>query len=139
MEDPSAAKRESLLLDEGALSLGVPFRSGVLGSSLTTIAVGGPVTLVEPADREALTKVCRWASQTHMELRVLGGGSNLLIPDTGCGGIVVKLGRSFGSWKREEKVLTVGGAFSLMRLSRIAAEAGLSGLEFAGGIPASCG
>lgn len=112
----------------------------VAGRDLTTIAIGGPCELFEPesiGDVEALLGRFRTEGRAY---RVLGAGSNVLIPDEGCSAAIVRLGRFSKSvtWG-SEGALMVGAGYSLMRLAREAADRALHGLEFAGGIPATIG
>jgi len=120
-----------------------PYVSTVVnGSSVTTFAIGGPIgVLVEPPDLATLQYIIRRAKALGLLVRYLGGGSNLLIPDEGVKDVVVKLGKGFRQTVVDdtESLLIVGAAVSLMSLSRQTARDGLSGLEFAAGIPATIG
>lgn len=120
---------------------GIPCRSGTLGATLTTIATGGPLSsLVEPETEDQLKQTLVILNSSSIRYRILGNGSNLLIPDSGVAEVVIRLGRGFrkvielGAGR-----LKVGGASALMTVSREVSQAGLLGLEFAGGIPASVG
>jgi UDP-N-acetylmuramate dehydrogenase len=120
-----------------------PYVSKVVkGSSVTTFAIGGLIDLfIEPPDLATLRYVIERAKALGLSVKYIGGGSNLLIPDEGVKGIVIKLGKGF----RQISVydagsrLIVGAAVSLMSLSRQTARDGFSGLEFAAGIPATIG
>lgn len=70
---------------------------------------------------------------------VLGLGSNLLVRDKGIRGVVIKLSGDFTKWSVAGNRVTAGAAVSLSELSRAMIESGLSGLEFACGIPGSVG
>lgn len=114
------------------------------GRSLTTISCGGPLQLlVRPDTAEQVAETYRIVHGYTPELPVLGFGSNLLIADEGISLPVVQLGKGFRYTAIEKTpqgaTVTAGGAVSLTALSREVAQAGLSGLEFAGGIPASIG
>jgi UDP-N-acetylmuramate dehydrogenase len=127
------------------LSQLAPVRRDVLGSDLTTFAIGGELSLlVEPQDLSQLLAVSKFLAAADLPWRVLGAGSNLLISDQGVKAVVLKLGKGFRTLSSIEHgrvpgLIEVGGAASLMTLSRSMSEQGLSGLEFAGGIPASIG
>jgi UDP-N-acetylmuramate dehydrogenase len=104
----------------------------------TSMKVGGPAdALVIPRDLEDLKKMVQGARQKGIPLFLLGG-TNLLVKDGGIRGIVVKL-------TRFQKVVQKGESFyaetgiSFPKLSRLALQAGLSGLEFACGIPGTLG
>jgi UDP-N-acetylmuramate dehydrogenase len=81
-----------------------------------------------------------WLDAEGVSWRVLGNGSNLLIDDAGIETCVIRLGKGF-RFLREAAAgeFVVGGATSLMTISRELSDRGYSGLEFAGGIPASLG
>ena len=116
-------------------------KPSVLGSACTTYAIGGPLeALFEPNSQEELVRGLRILLQFGASYKVLGNGSNLLIRDEGVKGVVVRLGRGFRTIEESSGGrVSVGGSYSLMALSRELSERGLSGLEFAGGIPASLG
>ena len=125
-----------------------PYAGNVLlrearGSEVTTMAVGGPLrAMVEPATEQELVTVVRSLLKAGVSYRVLGFGSNVIIPDLGVDECVIRLGSGFRARHRypaREGSFTVGGAASLMGLSRDLSREGFSGIEFAGGIPASLG
>jgi UDP-N-acetylmuramate dehydrogenase len=70
---------------------------------------------------------------------VLGAGSNLLVGDGGIRGVVVKLGAGFRHVGWTAVGVTAGAAVQVGKLARAAVERGLSGLEFAEGIPGTVG
>jgi UDP-N-acetylmuramate dehydrogenase len=70
---------------------------------------------------------------------VLGAGSNLLVGDGGIRGVVVKLGAGFRRVQWNDAGVTAGAAVHIGKLARAAVERGLSGLEFAEGIPGTVG
>ena len=116
-------------------------RERVLGSALSTFAIGGEtraVVTVESA--QELSSVLALLSAEAQEFRVVGNGSNILFGDDSLPLWVIKLGskfRSVESLGRGE--IEVFGAAPLMSLARRISESGLSGLEFAAGIPATMG
>jgi UDP-N-acetylmuramate dehydrogenase len=106
----------------------------------TSFRIGGPAdVLVEPASAEALAAVVREATAAGLPLTVLGGGSNLLVADGGIRGVVVKLGAGFRRVEWAEGGVTAGAAVHVGKLARAAVDRGLSGLEFAEGIPGTVG
>lgn len=118
----------------------ISIRSGVSGASLTTMAVGGDVDwLIEPQSEKELSAVLRALSGEGIPFRIIGAGSNIVIPDRGIHVPVIRLGRGFRETEINGAKVKAGGSVSLMQLSRAASEAGLEGFEFAGGIPASVG
>lgn len=116
-------------------------REGVLGKTVTTFCIGGPLRcLFEPNSQEELAAILKAAQDSGIECKILGAGSNLLISDHGVSAWVVRLGRAFRFCNPlGEGRFEVGAASSLMSLSREFAAQGFQGLEFAGGIPASLG
>lgn len=109
-------------------------------SSHTTIKIGGPADLfIEPSSIENLEKTMNLVRKYKLNWRVIGRGSNLLVSDKGIEGVVIKLGEKLNHLKIEETSVTVGAGFSLISLAIIAGKKGLSGLEFASGIPGSVG
>jgi len=106
----------------------------------TTIKIGGPADiLVEPRNLDCLTKAMEIIRKHGVKWRAIGRGSNLLVSDSGIEGIVVKLGEGVADLTIEGSEVTVGGGYSLIKLATIISKQGLSGLEFAGGIPGSVG
>src|SRR5579875_2691297 len=106
----------------------------------TTIKIGGPADLfIEPSSVENLKKVMEIIEKNALPWRVIGRGSNLLVSDKGIEGAVIKLGPGIDSLSIEGTEITVGGGHSLVSLSTMISKKGLSGLEFASGIPGSVG
>jgi UDP-N-acetylmuramate dehydrogenase len=109
-------------------------------SNHTTMKVGGPADcFVEPESIESLKKTIEIIKKEGFPFRVIGRGSNLLIPDEGVRSVVIKLGDGLDQLEIDGEELTVGGGYSLIKLATIISKKGLSGLEFAGGIPGSVG
>ncbi|MBA2874082.1 UDP-N-acetylmuramate dehydrogenase [Thermaerobacillus caldiproteolyticus] len=106
----------------------------------TTMKVGGPADIfVEPDSIESLKKAMEIIQKHQVSWRAIGRGSNLLVSDEGIEGVVIKLGEGLDELKVEGEEVTVGGGYSLIRLATVISKQGLSGLEFAGGIPGSVG
>lgn len=106
----------------------------------TTLRVGGAADLfVEPKDLEALKRTLRLIRDADVPWRVIGRGSNVLIDDEGIEGVIIKLGRGMDHLEVDGEEVTVGGGYPLVALSAVISRKGLSGLEFAGGIPGSVG
>lgn len=120
-------------------ALNVPYREAVRGSSLTTISIGGPLFLIQPQSQNSLKDVLKELYTSGIDSKVVGGGSNLLISDEGLDIPVIQLGKGFKEFELKNGVWSVGAAVGLMQFSRNVSEAGFSGLEFAGGIPAWIG
>ena len=106
----------------------------------TYLRLGGPARyLAIPGDIEQLQQLLGWARAEGLSLRVLGGGSNLLVADEGIDALVVSLRRAAGSFTFIGERVVAGAAVMLPALSRAAAERSLGGLEFAVGIPGAIG
>ncbi len=102
--------------------------------------IGGPARyFATPDDLAALDTLLLWARGIGLPLRVLGGGSNVLVADEGVDAIVVSLRRACGGIRFEGTRVHAGAAVMLPALARAAADEGLGGLEFAIGIPGSVG
>jgi len=107
----------------------------------TTLGVGGKgLYYCEPSDEAQLEDLLVFLQNAGVACKVLGAGSNVVIPDKGYEGCVIRLGRDFRYAKElQPGMIEVGASMPLMTLARTMANAGYSGLEFAGGIPASLG
>lgn len=127
-------------LDRLAGALGpAAVRDHPLGA-LTTYRVGGNAALFEEvADEARLLEVARCTSRAALPVLVVGRGSNLLVADRGFDGLAVTLGPGFDTLSIEGTTVRAGGALSLPVLARRTAAAGLSGLEWAVGVPGSVG
>lgn len=106
----------------------------------TTFAIGGPADLfVVPKTPEQLAKALQVIRDCGLPLLLLGNGSNMLISDAGYRGAVVCTTEMDDVRAVEENRLIVQAGALLSRVSRYAQRAGLTGAEFAGGIPGSLG
>lgn len=106
----------------------------------TTFRVGGPADLfVEPETAEELSSVLRICREADVPFYILGNGSNLLVGDRGYRGVMVALGKSFGTVTVEGTSLRAGAAALLSSVARQALAHSLTGLEFAAGIPGTVG
>ena len=109
-------------------------------AEITWFRVGGPAeVLFTPADEADLSY---FLSKVPAEVPVftLGLGSNLLVRDGGIPGVVIRLGRGFGTIEAlAGHRLKAGAAVPDVKVARAAADAGISGLAFYRGIPGSIG
>ncbi|MGB9867745.1 MAG: UDP-N-acetylmuramate dehydrogenase [Bacillota bacterium] len=107
----------------------------------TSFRIGGPAdAFFVPASGEDLKGVLKWCREKGIPVLVLGRGSNLLVRDGGVRGVVVHVGSAFMDFElQEEAKLTAGAGWPLSQLCAKCAALGLSGLEFACGIPGSLG
>jgi UDP-N-acetylmuramate dehydrogenase len=109
---------------------------------LTTYRVGGSACrFVEVADHDELARIA--AATSAMERRspvlVVGRGSNLLVADEGFDGLALVLGESFGGVEVRGTDVVAGAAASLPVVARRTVAAGLTGFEWAVGVPGSIG
>ena len=124
-------------------------RPGQPMARLTTYGLGGPVdALVEPADLEDLLLCLSYCLEQRVPCRVLGEGSNVLVPDQGLDGVVLRLrAERFGFLDLQgapqlqdgRRVLHVGAGCSIARLTACARAEGLVDLVFLTGIPGTVG
>ena len=106
----------------------------------TTMKIGGPADLfIEPTSIEGLKKTMQLVQKYRVKWRAIGRGSNLLVSDQGIEGVVIKLGNNLKDMKLDGTQLTVGAGYSIVALAVLISKKGLSGLEFASGIPGSVG
>jgi UDP-N-acetylmuramate dehydrogenase len=107
----------------------------------TTFGIGGPAQmLARPRSAAELGRLLAEAGAEGLRVRMLGGGSNLLVADEGVKGLVVRLsGKAFAALEQRPGGLVAGAGTPLARLVREAAAAGLSGVESLAGIPGTVG
>ncbi len=106
----------------------------------TTFRVGGPADCyVEPESQEELSAVMGLCRQMQVPFYILGNGSNLLVGDGGYRGVMIALGRPWGSIAVEGSQIRAGAGALLSAVAKAALGESLSGLEFAAGIPGTVG
>jgi UDP-N-acetylenolpyruvoylglucosamine reductase len=107
---------------------------------LTTIRTGGPADYFARAGSlRRLERLLRWADDAGLEVGVIGSGSNLLVADSGVGGLVIKLDAALAKIEHRDGHLVCGGGARLPQASARAAALGLGGLEFGVNIPGTVG
>ena len=106
----------------------------------TTFRVGGEAECMAVVEtKEELSQLVSYLGRIEQEYFVLGNGSNLLVGDKGYRGIILKLGSRLSAVGVEKNHIAAGAGALLSRVAYAARDAGLSGLEFAAGIPGSIG
>ena len=106
----------------------------------TTMKIGGPADIfIEPSSIENMIKIMGLINEYKVKWTAIGRGSNLLVSDLGLEGAVIKLGRGMSILEVNGTEVKAGGGYSLVSLSTQLSRQGLSGLEFASGIPGSVG
>lgn len=108
--------------------------------SHTTFRVGGPADyFVVPGDAEELRKLILLCRKEQMPYYVLGNGSNLLVGDRGVRGVVIQIYKEMNQIRVDGDILTAQAGASLAAVANSALEHGLTGFEFAAGIPGTLG
>lgn len=106
----------------------------------TTFRVGGEAEcLVLIQSEEELSQILPYLNQIEQEYFILGNGSNLLVGDKGYRGVVMKLDGPMEQIAVDGMCITAKAGALLSRVAVTAKENGLTGLEFAAGIPGSIG
>ena len=107
----------------------------------TWLRIGGPARyFAEPTSREELIELVKFASSESIPVRVLGGGANLLVRESGFDGLVLALSSAaFAQIDVDGQRLTAGGGSRLSHVVTAAVGNGLSGLGHLIGIPGTVG
>ncbi len=117
----------------------LPVRSAPM-SEHTTFKIGGPADIfIEPRNIEELSQVMALVHESQVPVTVLGCGSNVLVRDGGIRGVVVSLCGMRQVLRQENGTIVAGAGYTLKEVSEFAWQEGLTGLEFAIGIPGSLG
>ncbi len=124
------------------ISYDIPYEENVQGKRLCSFHVGGCARLVvRPANADQLTSLYAYLNKNEIENILLGKGSNVVIGDDGFDGVVVQLSEiarvDFDI--TDDNCIVAGAGASMLKLANFACQNGLSGLEFAQGIPGSVG
>ena len=106
----------------------------------TTFKIGGPADLfVEPTTMAELSFALRTIHEFDVPVTIIGCGSNILVKDGGIRGAVVSVRHMTQIMDCNDNVLCIGSGYMLKDASEFAWENGLTGLEFAIGIPGTLG
>lgn len=106
----------------------------------TTLKLGGPADyLAFPRSAEEITALFAEAGSAGIPVTVVGRGSNLLVLDGGIRGLVIRVEKNMRQIRREGNCLIAEAGAMLGAVAAAAAEAGLTGMEFASGIPGTVG
>ncbi len=106
----------------------------------TTFKIGGPCDIMAfPSETEQIAAILQECRNQDLPCYILGKGSDLLIADEGLPGVVIKLGERFSRIEVGENEIICEAGASLAAVCRAAYEHGLSGMEFAWGIPGTVG
>ena len=106
----------------------------------TTFKVGGPADLyVIPRSEEELVYAIEVCKSENVPYYVIGNGSNLLVTDKGFRGVIIEVYRQMSDITVEGNCITAYAGALLSKIANTALEHGLTGLEFAHGIPGALG
>ena len=106
----------------------------------TSFKIGGPADfVVMPQTKKSLCDTVKTLREQGIPMTVIGNGSNLLVSDKGIRGVVVKIAGGMGGVEVEKNTITAQSGVLLSRLASVACSSGLTGLEFAAGIPGTIG
>ncbi|UED77093.1 UDP-N-acetylmuramate dehydrogenase [Brevibacillus sp. DP1.3A] len=106
----------------------------------TTWRIGGPADLlIQPKDKASLQKALQIIHRHEIPWSVIGRGSNLLVRDRGIRGAVLKVAEGLSHCEFKGEEVCVGAGYSMIRLAVETGKMGLTGMEFAGGIPGTVG
>lgn len=106
----------------------------------TSFQIGGAARLFcEPQNKRQLAKAIEICRKAGARYYFLGNGTNVLFADEGFEGVIIHIGGAMGGIVRHGRMLTADAGAPLSRVCVVAANEGLSGLEFAFGIPGCVG
>lgn len=105
----------------------------------TTFRVGGPADVLIQPRKEELPGVLELCRRREVPFYVIGNGSNLLVGDKGIRGVVLEMSAGEEAVTVKGRVLRAAAGVMLSKAANVAAAAGLTGMEFAAGIPGTVG
>lgn len=106
----------------------------------TTYCAGGKASCIAyPKNTKSLIQLLKYLSSQNIPFKILGNGSNLLFSDKTYKGVLIRLNEFNEIKYLGKKKIRVGAGYSLIKLSLQTAKKGLTGLEFASGIPGTVG
>lgn len=128
-------------LKEELKACGCTWKEEVSLKPYTTLHIGGNARLlVEPSTIQEIQHILRAAHKTQVPYVILGNGSNILITDHGFSGLVIVLSKNYCNMTLENdtRIRSEAGA-NIMDVCMFAWQHSLTNLEFAYGIPGTCG
>jgi len=105
----------------------------------TTFKIGGPADIFVDPVSEDVADILKFLGERNEKYIVIGNGSNLLVSDDGIEGVVVSIGKKSAQISVEDDYIIASAGTLLSQVANAAAEASLTGLEFAAGIPGTIG
>ena len=107
---------------------------------VTSFNIGGPARyLLMPAEIEDITRAMDFSREKGLPFLVLGSGTNILVPDEGIPGVVVKFWKNFNNCRIDGNFITAQAGLDMLGMAQFAAEAGLTGIEWGCGLPGTVG
>lgn len=128
-------------LIELAKELGCKYTENEPMKNHTSFKIGGNAKLViESKTQQDIACIIKKCNELNVRYLAVGNGSNLLVDDDGIDACVILLGKEFSEVKLiDDDIIFAQSGASLMKVCRFALDNELTGLEFAYGIPGSCG
>lgn len=106
----------------------------------TTFKIGGDAyCFIEVTEKTGLSKLVDYLDLVEIPYFVMGNGSNILVSDRGYDGVILHIADGMTNITVTGERMAVGAGVSMAKAARTAAECGLTGLEFAAGIPGTVG
>lgn len=106
----------------------------------TTFQIGGKcIALIEPKKVEDIIEAIKICRENNLKFFVIGNGSNLLVPDDGYNGVIIKIKSEFLNIQVKGECLIAHSGAKLSEVYTVAYENSLTGFEFASGIPGTIG
>ena len=120
---------------------GIMLKQGELMCRHTSFQIGGPAAVMTfPESQEQVAEIFRLSEKFGVRPAVLGAGTNMLAPDEGLDTLLLETRTGLTRIREvEDGLLEADCGVTMARLATLAMERGLSGLEFAHGIPGSLG
>lgn len=113
---------------------------GAMLKDYTTFKIGGEAkVLIEISSAAALCSLLSLLEKLEIKYMILGRGSNILFDDKGYNGVILHIGSEYADIGTHGNIIRAKSGASLMSVCKLALERGLSGLEFAYGIPGTVG
>ena len=106
----------------------------------TTFRVGGPADyFVTPESKEDIQRIIALCKEEGVPFYIIGNGSNLLVSDKGYRGVIIQIYKEMSRIETDGTIIRAEAGASLARIANAALEEGLTGFEFASGIPGTIG
>ncbi len=121
-------------------NIGCEYLTDAVLKNYTSFKIGGKADLmVFPDTEDKISSIIRLTNDLSVPLLIIGKGSNMLISDSGFRGVVINTCKYDKIFLVDDTTIFCQSGASLSRLCRFALENSLTGLEFAYGIPGTCG